>query len=296
MSMPVSIVIPAHNEAAVIRRCLDRLTRGAAPGELDVIVVCNGCTDDTAAVCRAYGAPVRIVETDVPSKSNALNLGDRAAVGFPRFFVDADVVLEIDAIRQVADVLRAGPALAAAPLMAVDVTGRSWAVRAYYDVWLRLPYCRSGMIGSGVYAVSEAGRTRFVDFPAITADDAFVRLNFAPHERRTVETCRFTVVPPTDLARIVKIKTRAHFGNAELRERFGHLWRNEDAHHGSALRALALDPRRWPGLAVYGYVKLLTRLRVRTHYRHANRPAWERDDSSRQQPAGAAGVAGAVKA
>ena len=36
------VVIPAHNEGAVIRRCLDALFRGFGAGELDVVVACNG--------------------------------------------------------------------------------------------------------------------------------------------------------------------------------------------------------------------------------------------------------------
>ena len=53
-----SIVIAAYNEAAVIGRCLDALLSGAAPGEFDVTVVANGCTDDTAEVAARDGVRV----------------------------------------------------------------------------------------------------------------------------------------------------------------------------------------------------------------------------------------------
>ena len=33
-----AIIIPAHNEAAVIHRCLSSLLDGAAPGEFDILV------------------------------------------------------------------------------------------------------------------------------------------------------------------------------------------------------------------------------------------------------------------
>ena len=72
----ISVIIPAHNEGSVIARTLQAMTDGAEPGELDVIVVCNGCSDNTSAVARRFGAPVRVVETDVASKTHALNLGD----------------------------------------------------------------------------------------------------------------------------------------------------------------------------------------------------------------------------
>ena len=48
-----SIVIAAYNEAGVIGRCLDALLSGADPGEFDVTVVANGCTDATEQVAAA---------------------------------------------------------------------------------------------------------------------------------------------------------------------------------------------------------------------------------------------------
>src|SRR6185312_1201240 len=46
----ISVVIAAHNEARVIGGCLDALLADAGPDDLDIVVVANGCTDDTAAV------------------------------------------------------------------------------------------------------------------------------------------------------------------------------------------------------------------------------------------------------
>ncbi|MGA8273701.1 MAG: glycosyltransferase, partial [Candidatus Sulfotelmatobacter sp.] len=85
----VSIIIPAHNEGAVIARTLKAMTDGAQPAELDIIVVCNGCSDDTAAVARRFSPAVRVLETAIAGKTNALNLGDEAARSFPRVYVDA---------------------------------------------------------------------------------------------------------------------------------------------------------------------------------------------------------------
>ena len=65
----ISIVVPARNEGLVIARTLRAMTTGAAPGEIDVIVVCNGCTDDTADIARSFGPPVRVIETEVGSKA-----------------------------------------------------------------------------------------------------------------------------------------------------------------------------------------------------------------------------------
>ncbi len=189
----ISVIVPAHNESSGIDRCLDVLLEGCAEGELQVVVVCNGCDDDTAAIARRYGAPVEVVETPVASKAAALRLGDEAAQGFPRFYLDADVELPLESLRRVADVLRDGPWLAAAPCLRVDLSGRRWAIRAYYAIWTRLPYHASGMIGSGVYALSEAGRSRFETFPDLISDDGFVRLQFSPEERTSVPNSEFTI-------------------------------------------------------------------------------------------------------
>ena len=55
--MNVSIVVPAHNEAANIRRLLTALleqeTRVARI--VEIVVVASGCTDDTAEVAREFG-------------------------------------------------------------------------------------------------------------------------------------------------------------------------------------------------------------------------------------------------
>src|SRR5688500_16931815 len=96
-----SVVIPAHDESAGIRRCLDALFAGVAPGELDVVVVCNGCGDDTAAVARSSGHPVRVIELEAASKPAALRTGDELALALPRIYLDADVVLHGSAARAV---------------------------------------------------------------------------------------------------------------------------------------------------------------------------------------------------
>ena len=159
---------------------------GARPGELEVIVACNGCTDRTADIARGFGEPVRVLETDQASKTAALNAADEVATGFPRFYVDADVVLDLASIRAMAAVLERGDALLAAPSLRMDLSKTTWPVRAYYRVWTSLPY-NQVMVGTGAYGLSRAGRARFDRFPDVIADDGFVRFQFRPGERRTVQ-------------------------------------------------------------------------------------------------------------
>ena len=98
----VSIVIPAHNEETTIGRCLSRLLGEGSSESLRVVVACNGCSDRTAEFARQFGDRVTVIETDVASKVYAMNLGDEASQGFPRFYMDADVVLSPTRLRRVA--------------------------------------------------------------------------------------------------------------------------------------------------------------------------------------------------
>ncbi|WP_432561342.1 glycosyltransferase [Kineococcus sp. SYSU DK003] len=272
-------MIPAHDEGVVIDRCLQRLD--VARGDLEVVVVANACSDDTAARARAHG--VRVVETATAGKANALDLGDEHATAFPRAYLDADISLDGDDLRRVLDVLRNGPALAAAPALHVDTSRSSWPVRAYYRVWTALPYVTDDLIGSGVYVLSQQGRSRFGRFPDATGDDTFVRALFRPGERISVPGTHFTVHPPRTLAALLAIKTRARFSVGEHASALGEGAPSSGGGGGaaSAVRRLLSRPDVWPAVPVYAAVGLLTRLRARRRLASGSPVAWDRDTTSR---------------
>lgn len=275
----ISVIVPAYNEEAVIARAVRALTEGALPGELEVLVVCNGCTDTTAQVAAAVPGPVKVIETPVGSKTHALNLGDKAAAGFPRFYIDADVFITLESIRRMADALSETGALAAGPAVKVDLSRASWAVRAFYQIDDQLWAGGDGIGHSGVYAISRAGRNRFGDFPSIMGDDAFVKRQFSESERLGVPQALSVVTPPSSFWGLVRIKTRSHLGNYELARRHPELL--EGKRHGRGLFKLAKDPRHWLALGVYVLVKTLARARARWQLSRGSSPVWERDDSSR---------------
>ena len=271
-----SVVVPAHNEAAVIGRCLDALLRDAGPGELEIVVACNGCTDGTAELVRVdHGEDVRVLELGEASKIAALNAGDEACTAFPRFYVDADVEIETGALRAVADLLAAGTVEAAAPRPAFELSDRPWALRAFYATWQRLPYLNDDMVGTGVYALSERGRARFGQFPELTADDQFIMQLFSPPLRRSVNGTTFLVHTPMTLRGLVKMRTRAYRGNLEL-EGSGQAATAATGGAGKAMLTLAGDPRAWVPLGVYVGINLLAKVRARRLS-----SGWERDNSAR---------------
>jgi len=281
-----SIIIPAYNEEAVIGRCLETLLRGARPGELEVIVACNGCKDRTAEIAGAFGNPVKVVETPIASKVAALNLGDSVASAFPRIYLDADVRLGIESVRAMAKVLAAGSGgpPAASPVLEMDYSPANRTVRAYYKVWLLLPYTREGMVGVGTVGLSESGRRRFEKFPDVINDDGYVRLLFEAHERPIVSGATVVVSAPATIKGLCAIMTRSRLGIYQLHQHFPELKQREQAKksYGTAARLVLFRPQLWPAAIVYLWVNLVTRFRARRQMRTLSTYVWERDDSSRR--------------
>jgi len=279
----ISIVVPAHDEATVLARCLGALLAGAAPGEFEIVVVCNGCTDETATEARRFGAAVRVLEIAASSKIEALRAGDAVATGFPRFYVDADVVLGTAAVRAVArELTEPTPLAVAAPRAEVDLHDRPWAVRAFYRVWTSLPFFGDGFVGAGVYAFSAHGRARFGDFPRLVADDGFARLVGKPEERRTVAGAAFTFFPPRTLRALLGVMTRIRAGRLELHRTFPELLANETTRPARSLAFLLRRPDLWAPACAYLPLMLLAELRARWWLRARRNVPWGQDRSSRR--------------
>lgn len=93
---PLSVIIPARNEAHNLPRLLGSLCRQDPP-PAEVLVVDDGSSDDTAAVARSLGA--RVVPGAPPpngwrGKPWACQQGAQLSSGELLLFVDADVWLE----------------------------------------------------------------------------------------------------------------------------------------------------------------------------------------------------------
>jgi glycosyltransferase involved in cell wall biosynthesis len=105
--MNVSVVIPNHNYAKTLGRCLRSVQRqSVAP--LEVIVVDDRSTDDSVRIAEAAGATV-VRHPVNRGVSAARNTGVAASRGDVVFFLDSDVALAPDAIEQALRVLADEP-------------------------------------------------------------------------------------------------------------------------------------------------------------------------------------------
>jgi glycosyltransferase involved in cell wall biosynthesis len=272
-----SVVIPAHNEATTIRRCLDALLVGFAPGELAVVVSCNGCTDGTANIVRSSWPAVQVIEGPRASKPAALRAADEALSVFPRIYLDADVVLPATSARQILEYLRTGPALAARPPTSYDTTDADAVVRSYYRARSRLFSLKRSRWGCGAYAVSAAGRARYDAYPEIIADDLSADRWFSRSEIEIIGSEPSIITVPRGVGDLFRVLRRRYLGNVQVQD----LPEPPDPTVQSTVHDLIAMVVSSPGAAVDAAVFSTIVAAVRITLRISPPAGWNRDESSR---------------
>jgi hypothetical protein len=218
MSDPiVSIVVPAHNEASVIAPNLRRLLEASEPGEFDVIVVPNNCSDRTADEARTVPG-VRVVETSIPGKPNAIRMGDAECRTFPRIYLDADVELTAASVRALVAACATPGVLACAPVPRLDTDGVTWLARRVHRVHEALIAPNRALAGVGAYVLTAAGHERVFPMPDVISDDGWVHNSFAPDERVVVREASTVVRPARTIKAHLNRRVRVRRGNQQLAE------------------------------------------------------------------------------
>lgn len=260
-----SIIIPAHDEAGYIHACLDSLLAQDFAGPAEVVVVANGCKDDTAAQARsraeaftARGWTLRVEELEQGGKIGALNHGDACALSGIRLYMDADLRLSPRMIGKMVQALDSPRPLYAGGRLVV-APARSRVSRLYARFWQKLPFVADNVTGAGQWGVNAAGRARWGVFPQVISDDTFARLQFSEAERILIdEPFEWPIVE--GFGPLVRVRRRQDCGVAEIAERFPELLaRQGHVRPGKSelLRLATADPL---GFATYAAVSLAVRL------------------------------------
>lgn len=110
--LTISVIVPERNGGAKLRKSLSALTK-TIPPPVELIVVADGDIDGSWwCIAEEFGA--KVVEIPQPQgRARARNWGARTAQGDILFFIDADVVISPDALRQVETAFRNDPLLTA---------------------------------------------------------------------------------------------------------------------------------------------------------------------------------------
>lgn len=229
----ISVILPAHNEASLIGGCLGALLASdPVPVPVEVIVVANGCSDDTARIARGFADQAQargwgFAVLDLPGmgKPGALNAGDAVARYSARVYLDADVTVGAGVLAGLWRVLDRDEAAYASGR--VRITGQGATARRYARLWSRVPFMARGVPGCGLFAVNGAGRARWGAFPQIISDDTYVRLLFTPRERHLVDA-PYDWPIAEGFAALVRVRRRQDAGVAEIARAYPGCLANDD--------------------------------------------------------------------
>jgi glycosyltransferase involved in cell wall biosynthesis len=274
-----AIIIPAHNEEALIGRTLWYLSRGLSFDLFRVIVIANGCTDATAARARAALPMAEVIETNRRGKCHALNLGYVAVgPGVPVVCMDADLDVTAEAVGALFSAVTQSGYLAACGQMDVSTTGAAAAVRLFYKGWRTNPYFARGKFG-GLFALSPKGAAKVFPLPEITADDEYVRRSFTDVETAFIPGCRFVARSPATLSSLLKVRRRSLRGAREV-AKLG----KASPERGSAARMLGravTSPADALPIGFFLLVMSWVRFRLAIEPSGSS-PRWERDLTTRR--------------
>lgn len=144
MKRPViSVIVPAHNEERYVVRCIDSIKRAAYRfgREVEIIVVCNRCTDRTELLARQNGA--RTVRDESRCIAQVRNAGIAAATGRIIMTIDCDNRMSRGTICEAYALLRTGKYIGGGAPMKFE--------RTSFPLKLNELMCRAGFAVTGLY-------------------------------------------------------------------------------------------------------------------------------------------------
>lgn len=107
-SITVSIITPCYNGARFIEQTIDSVLAQTRPA-LEMIVIDDGSTDDSAARAGRFAPPVRVLRQHNQGESVARNRGIAEAAGSHVLFLDADDLLAPEALQHLSAALEGRP-------------------------------------------------------------------------------------------------------------------------------------------------------------------------------------------
>jgi glycosyltransferase involved in cell wall biosynthesis len=200
-SSVLSFIIPAHNEEEYIGPAVAAVAdAGRASGEpFEVIVVDDASTDRTAIIAAEHGA--RVIHVQHRQIAATRNSGAREARGEVLFFVDADTLVNADAVGASLRELRSG-AVGGGCVFTFDGTLPLWA-QCLYPVAVFLARRLKLVGGCCLFCMREA-------FDAV---GGFCERNFAAEEEAFIRALkqqgRFVIPRPTVVTSGRKLRTHS---------------------------------------------------------------------------------------
>jgi glycosyltransferase involved in cell wall biosynthesis len=175
MKPRITLIVPAHNEAAFLTGCLDaaRMAEERIDEEVEIIVVLNRCSDETESIARRHGCV--IVREDARNLSKIRNAGAAAANGEVIVTCDADSRMHPDSFREILRRLDSGKIVGGGAM----VYPERWSLGILASVLAILPYLAFTGVSFGLFWCLKR------DFDAIGGfDERFVSVEDVDFARR----------------------------------------------------------------------------------------------------------------
>jgi glycosyltransferase involved in cell wall biosynthesis len=143
----ISVVVPAHNEAHYIARCLASIKAAASAIDVtvEIVVVLNRCADATETIAKPYAH--LIVEEDAKNLARIRNRGVRASSGDVLVTIDADSRMSPNMLQEVLRRLRSGKYIGGG----VRIMPERMSPGIFCSVMMILPYVLAARISAGLF-------------------------------------------------------------------------------------------------------------------------------------------------
>ncbi|MEM6902981.1 MAG: glycosyltransferase [Pseudomonadota bacterium] len=257
----ISIIMPAFNEAAVIGRTLEHLiddgvSNALKSGAWQLIIVANGCRDNTVEIIRQGWPDVTILELAQASKTAALRAGAALATGPAWVVMDADIDVRPSDIKALVAGLDAEAAVAAIGQFQPNTATAGYLVRLFYAAWRHHPYFDGGKFG-GCYALKASDTGHLLEtIPDLTNDDEWIAREVAKLGKTSETKAQIRTNAPRGLGDLIRVRRRIYRGNAELAglaKQGIKQGANRRLGTRHLIKRLAVRPQLWPaGLCYFG--------------------------------------------
>ncbi|MCR4896727.1 MAG: glycosyltransferase [Lachnospiraceae bacterium] len=143
MKTHISVIIPAHNEEKYIKRCISSIKNASKQfkGNVEIIVVCNRCTDKTAEIAESLGA--RVLTNEDRCIAKVRNTGIAEAKGEIIVTIDADNRMTPGTFREIYTLIRSGEYIGGGAPIRFE--------RYSFPLWCNDLMCRASFGITGLY-------------------------------------------------------------------------------------------------------------------------------------------------
>lgn len=139
----ISVVVPAHNEEKYVKRCLDSIKDSANQfgKSIEIIIVCNRCTDKTEVIAKENGAIV--ISNGDRCIARVRNAGIKAAKGDIVVTIDCDNRMTPGTLSEIYELINCGKYIGGGAPMRFE--------RYSFPLWCNDIMCRASFGITGLY-------------------------------------------------------------------------------------------------------------------------------------------------